>query len=588
MDIQLPRLMDRNLNEIKRLRPIQLSISESLTPLSTASMTIPLDEAVITVGMFVALSHAGGDAGVYRVVSVKQVLKDGGYYDVQMEHGICTLSDAVIAGYVELGGSSMPIEQTIRALLSRQNEKYWTMGECDYTDQLQYSWENENLLTAIISTASHLTDAYWSFDMQSSPWRLSLKKMRTDDACECRMSRNIDEVKIQIDRTNLCTRITPLGYGEGVNQLNIKRVNDGKAYMDADTIGIWGIAHTVYTEKSIDKPQTLKAAAAALLEKSKNPTVSVELAAADLYSITGEDIDRFYIGRLCRMPLPDYGITMDERVVAINRSDVFGAPAQVQITLANKQKGAAGDLAGLSRKSAISELYSQGAASQFAVNFADNADPSHPARMDFYIDKDAIHVNAVQVKFKASAFRGYSKAAKAGGAGATTSSSENVEVQVDFSDRSAYNVSCSQPKNEPFGKAIIYTSGMKHIDEDHDHNFDHFHDIDLDLSDLNLVTTVPAHNHRVSLPAHSHEIELGIFEGATASAISVKVDGKTVPGKKIKRGEFNAVDYLKKDQDGRITRGEWHTIEFTPNSLTRITASAYIRSFVRSLTGEEV
>jgi phage minor structural protein len=39
------------------------------------------------------------------------------------------------------------------------------------------------------------------------------------------------------DPTEIITRLYPLGYGEGVNQLTISSVNNGVPYIDADTIG---------------------------------------------------------------------------------------------------------------------------------------------------------------------------------------------------------------------------------------------------------------------------------------------------------------------------------------------------------------
>ena len=90
------------------------------------------------------------------------------------------------------------------------------------------------------------------------------------------------------------------------------------------------------------------------------------------------------------------------------------------------------------------------------------------------------------------------------------------------------------------------------------------------------------------LAAHTHPIEYGIYEGGTASALAVSVDGNAVPSSALQGGEFDAAGYLSRDADGRIERGAWHTVAFTPDAMTRITASVYVRTFLRSLSGDNL
>ena len=365
----------------------------------------------------------------------------------------------------------------------------------------------------------------------------------------------------------------------------LRDANGGDIALTADTAGTWGVVETVYTDTSITDAATLKAAGLSVLARTKDPTVSVNLDADELYELTGETIDRFSLGRLCLLPLNDYGVIMRERVIGIQYSDLLGAPAKVKVVLANRDKSAVQDIATLSRKSAITELYSQGAATHFEIPFADNADPAHPARLKFYIDNDAIHVNAVKVKFASEPFRGYSKAARASGASSVTSESLPATTLASTVDMSSYGGHVGAVLGPPYS-----TNGNAHTSlpvlvagEQHRHTFNHSHDLSLDFEDFKFQVTLPAHNHTVSIPSHTHQLEHGIYEGGTAGAYVVQVDGQTVPV--TTPGEFDALPYLAKDDQGKIKRGAWHEVTFTPDGLTRVTANLYVRTFIRSLTG---
>ena len=64
------------------------------------------------------------------------------------------------------------------------------------------------------------------------------------------------------------------------------------------------------------------------------------------------------------------------------------------------------------------------------------------------------------------------------------------------------------------------------------------------------------------------------------------VDGVAVLGHTAPTAdELDIVAWLEKDEEGRITRGTWHTIELVPNKLTRIEASLFVQTFVQSVGG---
>lgn len=143
-----------------------------------------------------------------------------------------------------------------------------------------------------------------------------------------------------------------------------------------------------------------------------------------------------------------------------------------------------------------------------------------------------------------------------------------------------------------------HTHGMIHR-----HEHDHYHLVNVAVTIPAQDITIPAHSHvfetsdhthRVSTPEHAHDLTLGdhtheivygIYEGGTASKVTLKVDGNAVPESALTGSEIDIVAYLAKDEDGKITRGAWHEIEIVPDRLTRIEANLFVQTFVQSVGG---
>lgn len=144
---------------------------------------------------------------------------------------------------------------------------------------------------------------------------------------------------------------------------------------------------------------------------------------------------------------------------------------------------------------------------------------------------------------------------------------------------------------------LNHVHGMDHTHTTPDHMHEvilpnHTHDVeipnhthDVEIPDHTHQVTIPEHTHEITLPDHTHEIEHGIFAGPTPTAVTVKVDGNTIPGLGINETDIDIIPYLSKDGGGKIRRGTWHTIEITPNTLGRIVANVVSQIFVQSRGG---
>ena len=290
--------------------------------------------------------------------------------------------------------------------------------------------------------------------------------------------------------------------------------------------------------------------------------MSLKISALALSALTGESLDRFLPGKLCRVCLTGSGMPVEARIVTVSAGDVYGRPLDVSLTLSSRWRDTEEDLSKLMRRSSISELYSQGAASEYAVHFGDNADGEHPAQLSFYLDTDAIHVNRVMVRFRVQPFRGYTKGASAGGKGSLVVDGCTASVQIpETTITTGYNVSGAAE-----GK--------------------HVHNAQTSAQTLTVRLLSSDLSGALSIGNHTHDVQFGIYEGKLSDrTCRVTVDGKQVPESVTASGSFDAVQYLSRTQEGKIRRGTWHTIAFAPAALARIEADVHVRTFIRSLQG---
>ena len=405
----------------------------------TASFTLPSGDpknSLCQAHNLVHLPDGARDTGLYRIIGMPsgEETAAGGAKTYSLEHVMATLLDDVLFGYHEIGGPGVTTAQVIQYILDQQHTERWVLGECEYSDQFAYKFENTSLLSALLSLGNVLTDEYtWVFDTSASPWTVSLKHADATPGCGIHYRRNMVEVEKEMDASTLVTRLYMLGYGEGVNQLTIRDINGGVPYIDADTKNVWGVKSSVYADTRIEDAATLKARGVALLNRLKNPYISYTASAVDLTRLTGQEWDKHMPGKLVRVLDGEHGIDFDARIVSIAKSDVRGRPGEIDITIANAPRDAADSINTLADRMGISELYSQGATNLYSQQYADNADAQHPAKMRVYVPSGCVRINQMLLSWQMEAFRAYETGAAAGGATATTTSSGGASTQTSSS-----------------------------------------------------------------------------------------------------------------------------------------------------------
>jgi phage minor structural protein len=496
------------------------------------------------------------------------------------EHVLATLLNDVLFLYHQIGNVGVYTETVLNYILSKQTVPRWQLGVCDFNRQFEYKWENESLLAALFSVPECFDEDYlWTYDTTATPWTINLIRPSTEIKSEIRYGKNMQGIIKTIDSTNLATRLYCLGYGEGDNQLTIKSVNNGKAYLDADTQSTWGVLSSVLVDRRFENPETLKSYGQTMLNQLKNPYISYEAWAIDLYQITKDSWDEFRLGDIIRVIDLVDDIVITAPIVKIEKPDVTGNPSDIRITIANKDKNIVGSISELQSRTLINQTYAQGATNISMQNFADNADTENPATFKVYIPEETARINKLILSVEFEPFRSYSKGVEAGG-GATITSSAGGGTVTTTDGGGGESVTSGS------GIDVIYAKGVTDPSQGHSHSFDvvqshkhrstlddHTHDIELD-----------DHDHEVEIDDHVHPMKYGIYTGTTASSAQIIVDGNIMPTISD-YDNIDLVNYLSKDTAGKIQRNTWHVIEIKPNRLTRISASLFMQLFCQSRGG---
>lgn len=332
--IRQPRLLAADLTEQARLAPVKLSLHLTLTPTSTAEMVLPDDAPEVSLRDLIELYDENGSAGIFRVTQVSRTL--GRTRIVLLEHSIATLRDTVIPAQ----GFTSSVAACLSTLLNQQDDPRWTLGDVETPADLTviFATGYANLLEAVDALVGMLPEGYaLTFDQTVFPWVLHLHRLTESPDCEGRVRRNLQSVRISTDSSRLCTRVYPFGAELEEGRISLMPLT-GSDHEDAaaqSTLGV--ISRTFESDLVFDVP-TLQEVALRYLDRHAEPETTIVLSAAELSLITGVELDRFLPGKLCRLCLPELGLTLMERVITVDKPDIYTAPGQAVVTLSNRLK----------------------------------------------------------------------------------------------------------------------------------------------------------------------------------------------------------------------------------------------------------
>ena len=553
---------------------------------------------------------------VYRILEMEAKSTDL-IMEVTCEHIMCKLLDSVLLGYHVVGNLGVYTPDVINYILQGQSD--FVLKTCEFNHQFEYGWEQENRLTALFNVPSRFTEPYrWEFNTAVFPYEISLRKieLNTGYVHYIRDRYNLMELTKKLNTTNLCTKLYPLGAGEGINQLKI----DGDFIQSSDNvIQKYGIIERIWIDRRYTDKQSLLEASQAMLRELEQPYVEYAVDSALINSTK-----QISLGD--RVRIIDESMGEDFSTFVTKIVNEYGNINTTSITIANKPEDIANSIADLADRQRIEMSYSQGATQIYTQCVQDNCDSVDGCKLNFYVPQDAKIINKVVAKITLSQFRAYSSATdgggysssttSSGGGSQTTSSSGGQRISSTESVRSVVKSTTSvelpsrnmfddddggynnNNHNHGIGKSTklaiysseppyvagyaVWTPSGAHGHGDHEHDItipSHSHDIDIEKHTHEVE--IPNHQHNFSVPSHTHKISPKIYKFGSPNGFNLYVGNTSVGWINKQDYEIDITDYLV-GSDGLIPRGNWLTIEARPNDLAYISISLSFQGYIQS------
>ena len=302
---------------------------------STATLTLGPEAPAISGGDWLLDETEPGAGIVWRVKTINTQY-DTNTRTATLEHIAATLQDMLMFGETKAtamraSGSTAPAgkcyaAEAIDYILSKHS--LWTKGSVAAaysTVSNPYSFNGDNLFAALETVTSSLEGCYWEFDLSAIPFKIHFRQLSQDVDSEMRMGRNITTLRRTVDTSRMYTRFYPIGKKDLHVTGNYVSRNEN----------LYGVIEKVETDQSKTTAEELTAWANERLRKHAEPSVTVTISGQELSAATGEALDHFTINKQCRVPLPEYGTTITEKVTKLSWSDKITAPEAVTVTLAN-------------------------------------------------------------------------------------------------------------------------------------------------------------------------------------------------------------------------------------------------------------
>ena len=446
----IPRVYNQNMERLAMLdKATRIGYKQIHNGLWMASFTLPADDPKNDYCQpFNYVEIFDGD----KRVELFRIMKDGlvrsrkGHITYLCEFVITTLLNDIMFQFHQIGNLGVFTPEVIRYILSFQSVQNWRLGRCEFNHQFLYKWESENLLVALFDVPKpFVNEWHFTYDTTVYPWTVNLVRAESEIGCEIRYQKNMQGITREKDVKNLFTRIYPLGYGEGDNQLTIASVNNGIPFLQAETASKYGIISVPWVDRRFEDVNNMMATAKTMLAKHSVPFMTYAVESIDLFQRTGQEFDEFAEGKMVRVIDQQDGIDVDARIVELEKPDVTGA--DINITLANRDRNIAGSIADAQRRNRINETYAQGAETLMMIPIVDNAEPNFPLVFEFFIPAGMVNINEARLRVQLLNFRANSRAIRGGG-GTTQTSTSGGGVETSTASGGATTQTTTQQQQE--------------------------------------------------------------------------------------------------------------------------------------------
>ena len=378
--VRLPRKLAKSVSsgvlaEEGRLNPVgALGITLNMLPVHRVTMTLSEKDLALAMHDLVEVYNHKGSVGIYRVTKIPHTIGKNRKYE--LSHGLDVLSDATFDMIEDYKGT---VAGMLAKIINAQTQmiggvKYWQLGTCEDPNPWNKDIKYDNLMECLTEIARKEEDYIFTFDQSTFPWTLNFVAKNNDVLSEFRLNRNTENCVITEDDTDLCTRLylsvtsetnDDEGHGTYINE-GYFTYND----TDAQNAGFGVVCKTAgVNQEDFTSQAALEAWVASYFGRHNRPGVQITIDGVELNKLTGESIDEVHLARICRVALPEYSCTFNERIVSVNYPDALRKPLYVRNSLANKRQTAEDAFSEI-KKTATSASKSAGGAGRAAHNDA--------------------------------------------------------------------------------------------------------------------------------------------------------------------------------------------------------------------------
>lgn len=613
-----------------------ISYNQKSKELFTASFSLPINDRWVDKLEqldFIEVFDDGKRVELFIIVESRETFGNGvPVIQYDLFDALFLLNFSVMNDYHQLVNTTT--RGALNYVLNQQAVPDWKLGDCVFSRGFSYSWENENGLMNPLFSIPHEFGEDYEFvrDTTSYPFTIHLRRPKTTVSARVRQGYNMKGFEIQKIGKNIVNSIIPKGNAEGINTVDIKRLNGGIPYIqDRPSMVKYRPAWFIWKDERYEIEQNLLDAAKSKLNAWKQPKVVWDVTATDLTKVLKKRQNiKANSGRKIKVNELNYMDVvvvetkkhgkLELRITEIGRNNVGRNTGELMLKLTNEEPGA--NQADYQRQQEIAKMTAMGAQSFIPFVFDREADSDKPVEFNFRVPEEAVNVNNALLSVKTTNFRATSKAntsapqqvssstSSAGGgyAGGTTSASGGAtqvgttsasngthkhRMFVDGGTTSGidqyYHRNYRATGNSTWTSLLTLSAGDLWTDESAG---SHSHSVNMNLPGHthNVQISIPPHTHNVSMsiPGHTHDIVYGIYEyNKRPDSLEIWIDDNKVSIRDTNFYDFDLKNYMRKDSSGKITRGN-HTLKIKPNDLARLEIQLMLIVFIKSRIGEKL
>lgn len=527
-------------------------------------------------------------------------------------------------------------QQILTYLLNQHNLKVddnrkIQVGTIQITQHITIDTNYETTLNSIITKLHNILGGDFKIRETNGTLYLDyLTSQGVDNGVTIQIGVNASKLIREYDPKDIITRAIPMGYGEGINQLNITSVNNGVEYIEVESK--YGVIEGLVTNKDIQNANTLKIYGQTVLNEKKQPKLIIDTSAIDRSVKAQYSMEKYELGDTLRILSSILNIDVYARVIERER-DLINSPWDPTLTISTRPITLSDQIIELKQRNMNLENCPQGSTYIDTFGYAENIDENHSFQLPIWLSPDILYVNRVRLHIDSQKYRAYEKGLKGGGAtttstgpsSKTTSDNGGQSTQTSSSGGGSTQTSSSagqstQTSSNGGGATVSVkfwratsgfdigppseldhqwvevvpvgsTQGVDLFSLDHQHMIgNHNHDVTTPSHQHNVTipvhqhdVTIPSHshgmdhNHQITIPDHTHDIEYGIFEDTHPSDVQVKINGSVIPD--INLSEGGSLDTDISQYVG--TPGETYNLEVTSSRNGRVNVWVSVQAFIQ-------